>query len=142
MQKELAICKIAVERAKALPPVEGDADLHRQKLIARALFAQGMVGMGVGNMPFVLQVLKEAIAISRVTGDKQMLGYSLEMYYTATGFINAPIEMKPHGKGFTFSAMRSRQLWVGHGIYEDGKTCRRNRAMKVKRKSILENSGK
>ncbi|HEX9839655.1 MAG TPA: adenylate/guanylate cyclase domain-containing protein, partial [Anaerolineales bacterium] len=86
----VTIVKTAVECARALPPVEGDANLHRQKLIARALFAQGMVGLGVGNIPQVMQALKEAIAISRLTGDKQMLGYSLGTYYTATTFINAP----------------------------------------------------
>ena len=56
--------KTAVERAKALPPADGEANLHRQKLIARALFAQGVVGFGTGNMPLVIQNLKEAIAIS------------------------------------------------------------------------------
>jgi predicted ATPase/class 3 adenylate cyclase len=80
----------AIERARALPPVSGDADLYRQKLIGRALFMQGMVGMGVGNMPLTIQVLRDAIATSRATGDKRILGYSLEMYYTATGFIHAP----------------------------------------------------
>jgi predicted ATPase/class 3 adenylate cyclase len=86
----VAIASAAVERAKALPPVSGDADLYRQKLIARALFTQGMVGMGVGNMPLAIQALREAIAISRMTGDRRILGYSLLMYYTATGFIHAP----------------------------------------------------
>jgi predicted ATPase/class 3 adenylate cyclase len=79
----------AIKRARALPPVSGGADLYRQKLIGRALFMQGMVGIGVGNMPLTIQVLREAIATSRVTGDKRILGYSLEMYYTATGFIHA-----------------------------------------------------
>ncbi len=83
----LAFAESAVERAKALPPVDGDVDTRRQKLLARALFAQGIVGLGVGNIPFVIQALKEAIAISRATGDRQILGYSLEMYFTATSFI-------------------------------------------------------
>jgi predicted ATPase/class 3 adenylate cyclase len=86
----VTIVTTAVERARALPPVEGEANIHRQKLIARALFVQGMVGLGVGNIPLVMQALKEAIAISRLTGDKQVLGYSLGMYYTASTFINAP----------------------------------------------------
>jgi hypothetical protein len=84
------IVATAVECARALPPVEGEAHIYRQKLIARALFVQGMVGLGVGNMPLVMQALKEAIAISRMTGDKQVLGYSLGTYYTASTFINAP----------------------------------------------------
>jgi predicted ATPase/class 3 adenylate cyclase len=86
----LALVKTAIERAKALPPVEGEADLRRQKLTARALFMQGMVGMGVGNMLQVPQVLREAIAISRETGDRQILGYSLEMYFIASTFIHTP----------------------------------------------------
>ena len=86
----LAMDKSAIERARSLPPVEGNANIHRQKLIARALFAQGMIGMGQGNLPLVLEALQEAIAISRVTGDKLILGYSLEMYFTASTFINVP----------------------------------------------------
>jgi len=85
-----AITSAAIQRVRALPPVSGDADLHRQKLIAKALFLQGLGSMGTGNIPFVVQVLKEAIAISRMTGDKQILGYSLGVYYTATGFIHMP----------------------------------------------------
>jgi predicted ATPase/class 3 adenylate cyclase len=86
----LEMAKSAIERAKSLPPVVGESEAHRQKLIARALFTRGMVGLGQGNLPLVQQALKEAIAISRTTGDKQILGYSLEMYYIATTFINTP----------------------------------------------------
>ncbi len=79
----------AVERLKSLPAVEGDAQVRRQKYIARALFSQGMIGMAIGNLPLVHQVLQEAIAISRQTGDLLILGYSLETYYTATSFLHA-----------------------------------------------------
>lgn len=61
---------------------------------------QGMVGMGVGNMPLTIQVLRDAIATSRATGDKRILGYSLEMYYTATGFIHAPDRDDAAREGF------------------------------------------
>ncbi|MBC7878022.1 MAG: adenylate/guanylate cyclase domain-containing protein [Anaerolineales bacterium] len=94
------IAQAAVERAKSLSTVSGDADLRRQKLIAKALFIQGLMGMGTGNMPLVLQVLREAIAISRITGDRQILGYSLEMYYTATGFIHMPDRDEAAREGF------------------------------------------
>ena len=87
---EGAIARTAVARARALPPVEGEAHIRRQKLIARALFAQGMVGFAAGNMLHVVEDLKEAITTSRRIGDKQMLGYSLLMYYTATRFIPRP----------------------------------------------------
>jgi predicted ATPase len=86
----VGIARAAVERARALPPAAGDAHLYRQKLVARALFVQGMVGLGVGNMPVVISTLKEAIAISRAIGDKQLLGYNLGMYYIASTFIDAP----------------------------------------------------
>jgi predicted ATPase/class 3 adenylate cyclase len=84
------MAELAIERVKTLPPVVGEAEIQRQKLIARAFFTRGIVGLGQGNISQVMQALKEAIAISRATGDKQILGYSLEMYYTATTFINAP----------------------------------------------------
>src|SRR5258706_384199 len=90
----------AIERARALSPVEGDADIHRKKLLAKALYVQGMIGLGVGNMPLVLQALKEAIAISRATGDKRMLGYSLEMYFTATAFAYMPDRDEAALEGF------------------------------------------
>jgi tetratricopeptide (TPR) repeat protein len=90
-----------IERAKTLPPAPGgDEDIYRKKLIAKALYAQGMVGMGIGKMQMVIPTLKEAIAISRVAGDKQMLGYSLEMYYTATQFAYMPDRDEAALEGF------------------------------------------
>ena len=87
----VGIVMAAVERARGLPPAAGgDADLYRKKLFARALFVQGMVGLGVGNITIVVAALQEAIAISRAIGDKQMLGNSLSTYYTASTFINLP----------------------------------------------------
>jgi predicted ATPase/class 3 adenylate cyclase len=83
----LALVKSALERVNSLLPVDGDALIHRQKIIAKALFAQGTVAFGTGNIPLLIQSLKEAIAISRITGDKLMLGYSLEMFFTASTFI-------------------------------------------------------
>ena len=87
----VAIVIAAIERVKALPSAAGgNADLYRKKLMARALFVQGMVGLGVGNIPIVVEALQEAIAISRAIGDKQMLGNSLGTYYIASTFINLP----------------------------------------------------
>ena len=81
----VAMARTAVERAKDLPHLEGN--LRRQKFIARALFAQGLVGIGTGNMPRAVEVLKEAIDLARAIDDKLILGYSLQNYYTATGFV-------------------------------------------------------
>ena len=86
----VGIVMAAVERARTLPPVEGEADLYRKKLLARALFVQGMVGLGVGKLPLVVAAIQEAIALSRAIGDKQMLGSSLATYYTVSTFINLP----------------------------------------------------
>ena len=84
----LALVKSALERVNSLPPVAGgEALLRRQKIIAKALFAQGTVAFGTGNMPLLMQSLKEAIAISRMTGDKLMLGYSLEMFFSGSTFM-------------------------------------------------------
>ena len=101
----------AVEHAKALPPVKGDADIHRKKLIAKALYTRGMIGMGVGKMPLSIQALQEAIAISRVTNDKQMLGYSLEMYYTATAFAFMPDRNEAALEGFHIFSEEIEDGW-------------------------------
>ena len=88
----LALCRAAINRLKALPPVAGDSHVQRQSLLAKALFVLGMVGFSMGNMSVVIQDLQEAIAVSRIAGDKRILGYSLEMYFTATAFISMPTE--------------------------------------------------
>jgi predicted ATPase/class 3 adenylate cyclase len=100
LAKGVTIAKTAVKRAKALPPSDGEANIHRQKLIAKTLYAQGMVGLGVGDIPSVMQALQEAVAISRVTGDKEILGYSLGIYYVASTFINAPDGEEAAREGF------------------------------------------
>jgi tetratricopeptide (TPR) repeat protein len=88
----LALVKNALERVNSLPPVQGEAYIHRQKIIAKALFAQGTVAFGTGNLPLIMQSLKEAIAISRMTGDKLILGYSLEMFFSASTFRFTDVE--------------------------------------------------
>jgi tetratricopeptide (TPR) repeat protein len=90
MEDGLTWCRTAIDRVRSLPPVNGEAATSRQRSLARALFAQGMVGMSHGNMPVVLRDLQEAIATARSAGDRRILGYSLGMFFTATRFINAP----------------------------------------------------
>jgi tetratricopeptide (TPR) repeat protein len=70
--------------------VDGQVHIQRQKFIARALYAESLVAFGQGNMPLVIQALQEAITISRSTGDKLILGFSLEMYFTASTMMTAP----------------------------------------------------
>ncbi len=86
----LELCNTAIERFRALPPATGSANPQRQMLLAKALFALGMIGMGSGNMPDVIRHLQEAIAIARESGDRLILGYCLEMYSIAGRFIDAP----------------------------------------------------
>jgi predicted ATPase/class 3 adenylate cyclase len=96
----VAVTKKALERARSLPEVSGEADLYRKKLIGRALFLEGMMTMGMGDIPSSLQILREGIAHSRLTGDKQMLGYCLEMYFNAAVFINVPDMDEAAREGF------------------------------------------
>jgi len=111
LSEGMTLVQSAIERAKALPPVGGTANIHRQKLIARALFVQGAAGLGQGNIPFVIQSLQEAIAISRSTGDKLILGYSLEMYYAVSRFINLPGASEAAQEGLTIFRDEINDKW-------------------------------
>lgn len=84
----LTLVESAIEKVRTLPPVEGNAYLQRQGLVARAFFARGMVNLSKGNLPLCKQDLQEAISISRAIGDKRTLGYSLGIFYVASTFIN------------------------------------------------------
>ncbi len=86
----MLLVQAAVERVRSLPPVNGVASTHRQKLIARAFLSQALAGMSRGNLPFAIQSVHEAIALSRSTGDKFILGNSLILYVAVSSFINAP----------------------------------------------------
>jgi tetratricopeptide (TPR) repeat protein len=96
----LELGKIAIDRFKALPPVDGNASIQRQKLLAKALFAQGNLGMGRGNNRVVIQDFQEAIANARAAGDKRILGYSLGMFFTAAMFVNTPGAAEAAEEGF------------------------------------------
>ena len=87
----LTMVKSAIEKVQALPPAEGKVDIQRQDLLARAFFAQGMIALSKGYLPLSKQALHEAISISRAIGDKHLLGYSLELLYTVSTFINEPV---------------------------------------------------
>ena len=107
----VAFVQTALEKVKSLPPVDGNANIHRQKSIARALFAQGMVSLGQGNMQLVKQALEEAIAISRFTEDKLILGYSLEMLYVASNFINVPKAQEAAHEGLSIFTKEIHDSW-------------------------------
>jgi predicted ATPase/class 3 adenylate cyclase len=86
----LTLVKSAIEKAQALPPAEGENGIQRQDLLARAFFAQGMINLSKGYLPLSKQALHEAISISRAIGNKNILGYSLELLYTVSTFIDEP----------------------------------------------------
>ncbi len=90
MKDGLTHCRAAVERVRSLPAVDEIATRERQKLLAKALFSLGMVGMSTGNMPIVIRDLQDAIVTARSGSDKRILGYSLELFYTAAQFISTP----------------------------------------------------
>ena len=86
----LDMVELAIEKIQSLPPVEGKVNVQRQDLLARAFFAQGMIALSKGDLHLSKQALHEAISISRAIGDKHILGYSLELLYTVSTFINEP----------------------------------------------------
>jgi len=107
----LALVKTALERVKSLPPLDGEAYIRRQKIIAKALFAQGTIGFAQGNMSVVVQALQEAIAISRITGDKLILGYSLEMFFSASAFIDVEGAAEAAQEGFVIFTEEINDRW-------------------------------
>jgi len=86
----LALLKSALYRFHSLAPTEDDALFtQRQKILAKALFARGLISMTGADVPLGMQSLEAAIYTARLIGDKQILGYSLELYYICSGFINS-----------------------------------------------------
>ena len=100
MEDGLSLCRSAIDRVRSLPPVDDVANIERQRLLAKALFSQGMVGMSHGNMHTVIQDLQDGIAAARAAKDKRMLGYNLEMFYTASQFLNTPGAEEAAREGF------------------------------------------
>jgi predicted ATPase/class 3 adenylate cyclase len=100
MIEGLAWVKRAIEQFRNLPPVDGQAHAMRPALLSKALFAQGIVGMATGGAKYSCRSLDEAIALARLTGDKRLLGYALEMYYTASQFEGSPDASEYVEEGF------------------------------------------
>ena len=107
--KDMTLVKSAVAQTRSLPPVEGEAYIRRQKSVARALFALGMIGMGSGIESF--RAIQEAIAISRFTGDRLLLGYCLEMYFTAARFNDAPGAVEAAQEGLLIFTEEINDHW-------------------------------
>lgn len=81
--------KMAMEKFRALPPIEGDANLLRKNIYAHGCFSLGVLLQGTNEIMYSRSILQEAIAIARELGDKHMLGIGLEMYANASAMIKA-----------------------------------------------------
>ena len=81
--------KSAMEKFRALPPVEGDANRLRKEIYAHGCFSLGVLLQGTNEIMLSRSILQEAIAIARELGDKRMLGLALEMYANASAMIKA-----------------------------------------------------
>ena len=83
------ILKMAMEKFRALPPVEGAANRLRKEIYAHGCFGLGTLLQGSNEIMLSRSALQEAIAIARELGDKKLLGVSLEMYANASAMIKA-----------------------------------------------------
>lgn len=81
--------KTAMEKFRALPPVEGEANRLRKEIYAHGCFTMGVLLQGTNEITYSRSILQEAIAIARELGNKHMLGLALEMYANASAMIKA-----------------------------------------------------
>jgi tetratricopeptide (TPR) repeat protein len=85
----ITILRSAMEKFRALPPVEGDANRDRKEIYAHGCFSLGTLLQGSDEIMFSRSILQEAIAIARELGDKHLLGLCLEMYANGSAMIRA-----------------------------------------------------
>ena len=85
----ITILKLALEKFRALPPVEGYGNRVRNEVYAHGCFSLGTLLQGTNEIVSSRSLLQEAIAIARELGDKHLLGLCLEMYASASAMIKA-----------------------------------------------------
>jgi len=93
------ILKTAMEKFRALPLVEGDANRLRKEIYAHGCFSLGTLLQGMNEIMLSRSTLQEAIAIARELGDKKLLGLGLEMYASASAMIKADDALAPAQEG-------------------------------------------
>ncbi len=89
LREGITILNSAMEKFRALPPVEGDANRVRKEIYAHGCFSLGTLFQGTGEIMHSRSILQEAIAIARELGDQHLLGECLEMYASASNMIKA-----------------------------------------------------
>ena len=85
----ITLLKTAMEKFRALPPVEGEANHLRKEIYVHGCFSLGALLQGTNEIMSSRSILQEAIAIARELGDKHLLGMGLEMYASTSAMIKA-----------------------------------------------------
>jgi tetratricopeptide (TPR) repeat protein len=85
----ITILTLAMEKFRALPPVEGNEKRVRNEIYAHGCFSLGTLLQFTNEIVSSRSVLQEAIAIARELGDKLLLGLCLDMYANASAMIQA-----------------------------------------------------
>ncbi len=94
-----AMLNTALEKFRALPPAENDVTHKREESLMRAYFSLGTIAVGSNDIMLSRSASQEAINIARQLGDKSMLGYSLEMFSSASMFIKAEVTLPTAQEG-------------------------------------------
>lgn len=85
----ITMLKLAMEKFRELPPVEGDANRIRKEIYAHGCFSLGALLQGTNEIMLSRSTLQEAIAIARELGDQHLLGMCLEMYANSSNMVKA-----------------------------------------------------
>ncbi len=128
----IAILKSAMEKFRALPPVEGEANRLRKEIYAHGCFSLGTLLQGTNEIMFSRSILQEAIAIARELGDKKLLGLCLEMYANGSLMIKADDTVAAaqegleifrelnHSAGMVMAYANLSRWEVIHGNFQEG----------------------
>lgn len=85
----ITLLKTAMEKFRALPPVEGEANRLRKEIYVHGCFSLGALLQGTNEIISSRNILQEAVAIARELGDKHLLGMGLELYASSSAMIKA-----------------------------------------------------
>lgn len=88
-QEGITLLKTVMEKLRALPPVEGEANRLRKEIYIHGCLSLGALLQGTNEIMLSRSILQEAIAIARELGDKHLVGMGLQMYATVSAMIKA-----------------------------------------------------